>query len=191
MKNKYCKKWEEIILRIRLAKDDDIKSIARIHIDNWKNIYRDIFPLDYLDGLNYNDAEKEWMKYLEQEDAFIYIAASEENIVSGFAACKMDTETPCSGKLDSLHVNEPNRGQGIAKQLILTIANHFQSRQINSMMLWAVETNEHAISIYKHLGAKVYKHEIRHFDWVPVRQVGLIWNDISYLCKKNEIKNGE
>ncbi|MBP2650101.1 MAG: family N-acetyltransferase [Firmicutes bacterium] len=171
-------------MKIRLAKDDDIKSIAKIHINNWKNTYRGSFPSDYLDGLKYNDAEKEWMKYLEQEDAFIYLAVSEENIIFGFAACKMNTETPCSSKLDSLHVNELNRGQGIAKQLILAIAKHFQARQINSMTLWAVETNEHAISIYKHLGAKIYNHEIRHFDWVKVRQVGLIWNDISCLCKK-------
>lgn len=179
----FCILGEEFILKIRLAKDDDIKSIAKIHIDNWRNIYRGVFPIIYLDGLNYNDAEKEWVKYLEQEDAFIYIATSEKDIVCGFAACKMDTETLCSGKLDSLHVNELNRGQGIAKQLILTVANHFQSKQINSMTLWAVETNVHAISIYKHLGAKVHKHEIRHFDWVPVRQVGLIWDNISCLCK--------
>lgn len=170
-------------MKIRLAKDDDIKSIATLHVDNWKNSYKGIFPSDYLAGLNYNEAEKEWIKYLEQEDALIYIAASEEDIVNGFAACKMDTETPCSGHLYSLHVSQPNRGQGIGKQLILAAANHFQSRQINSMNLWAVETNEHAISIYNHLGAKVYKHEIRYFDWVPVRQIGLIWNDISCLCK--------
>jgi ribosomal protein S18 acetylase RimI-like enzyme len=171
-------------LKIRLAKDDDIKSIAKIHIDNWKNIYKDIFPSDYLDSLNYNDAEKEWIKYLEREDGFIYITTSEEDVVCGFAACKMDTETPCSGALYSLHVNEPNRGQGIGKQLILTAAKHFESRQINSMTLWAVETNQNAISIYKHLGAKVHKHEIRYFDWVPVCQVGLIWNNISDLCRK-------
>jgi len=89
----------------------------------------------------------------------------------------------CSGKLDSLHVNQPNRGKGIGKQLIVTAANDFQSMQISSMTLWAVETNEHAISIYKHLGAKVHKHEIRYFDRVPVCQLGLIWNDICCLCK--------
>ncbi len=31
------------------------------------------------------------------------------------------------------------------------------------MTLWAVETNEHAISIYKHLGAKVYKNELLYY----------------------------
>lgn len=170
-------------MQIRVATVDDIASIAKIHIDNWKNIYNGIFPADYLASRNYKDAEKEWIKYLAQEDAFIYIAISEENIICGFAACKMDTETPCCGKLYSLHVNQANRGQKIGKQLIVTIAKHFQTRRINSMTLWAVERNEHAISIYKHLGAKVHKQEIRHFDWVPVGQVGLIWNDISWLCK--------
>jgi ribosomal protein S18 acetylase RimI-like enzyme len=175
-------------LKIRLVKDDDITSIAKIHIDNWKNIYQEIFPSEYLAGLNYNDAKKEWIKYLEQEDAFIYIAASDEDSVCGFVACKLDEEVPYSGKLYSLHVNQPNRGKGIGKQLIVTAANHFQSMQISSMTLWAVETNEHAISIYKHLGAMVHKHEIRYFDEVPVRQLGLIWNDISCLCKTNDAR---
>lgn len=172
-------------MKIRLIKDDDITSIAKIHIDNWKNIYQGIFPSEYLTGLNYDDASKEWSKYLEQEDAFIYIATSDDDNVCGFAACKLDEETPCSGKLYSLHVNQSNRGKGIGKQLIVAVANHFQAMQINSMTLWAVETNEHAISIYKHLGAKVHKHEIRYFDWVPVPQLGFIWNDISCLCKKD------
>jgi len=172
-------------LKIRLVNDNDITSIAKIHIDNWKNIYQENFPSEYLAGLNYNDAIVEWIKFLKQDDAFIYIAASDDDSVCGFVACKLDKQMPHTGKLDSLHVNQANREQGIGKQLIVTAANHFQSIQISSMTLWAVETNEHAISIYKHLGAKVYKNEMRYFDWVPVRQLGLIWNDISCLCKIN------
>jgi hypothetical protein len=38
-------------LKMRLAKDDDNKPIAKIHIDNCKNIYSGIFPSDYLDGI--------------------------------------------------------------------------------------------------------------------------------------------
>ena len=172
-------------MNIRLIEDKDIKLISEIHVDNWKSIYQKVFPSEYLANLNYNDAEKEWVKYLERDDTFIYVAESEQDIVCGFIAGKLDEENPCSGMLYSLHVSQHNRGKGIGKQLIITAAHHFQSMQINSMFLWAVDANEHAISIYKHLGAKVYKDEIRYFEWVPVHQLGLIWKDISCLCKMN------
>lgn len=172
-------------MKIRLAASHDIQSIAKLHVDNWKNIYKGVLPSDYLNSLTYDVAEQDWIKYISQEDAYIYIATSKEDTVSGFAACKMDRETPGSGKLYSIHVNENYRGQGIGKQLISTVANHFLSRHINSMTLWVVETNEQAISIYKHLRAKPHKYETRYFDWVPVKQIGLIWNDVSCLCKKN------
>ncbi|MCY9076700.1 GNAT family N-acetyltransferase, partial [Bacillus inaquosorum] len=45
---------------LREAKVEDIKDIAKVHVDSWGTTYRGIVPADYLNSLNYKEFEDKW-----------------------------------------------------------------------------------------------------------------------------------
>ncbi len=42
------------------SKVEDIKDIAKVHVDSWRTTYRGIVPADYLNSLNYKEFEDKW-----------------------------------------------------------------------------------------------------------------------------------
>src|SRR5712692_7462985 len=71
---------------IRLARIEDAAGIAKVHVDSWRTTYRGMVPEDYLANLSYEAREKNWMRHLEHDGAFIYVAENASGHIIGFVA---------------------------------------------------------------------------------------------------------
>lgn len=42
-----------MIIKIRIANENDIDKITKVHIDSWRSTYKEILPNQYLNNLSY------------------------------------------------------------------------------------------------------------------------------------------
>ena len=167
---------------IRLADKNDMQAVGKIYIDSRRTTYKHILPSDYLESRTYSYAEEKWTKFLSESDCFIFVALDETAAVLAFAACKLHTEMDNCGLLDSLHVAQDYKSQGIGKRLIYSAANLLRQNRINRMMICVLVGNEDALHIYQHLGAKHFRDFVDYIDGIPVNSVALLWEDTTALC---------
>ncbi|GAB3064046.1 GNAT family N-acetyltransferase [Virgibacillus ainsalahensis] len=170
-------------MEIREASKEDIKSIARVYVDSWKNTYHGLVPNEYLDTLSYEEAEKKWIDFLKNEnEPFIYISINDAGEVIGFASGKSIDEENFDGELYSLYLSEESRGLGIGRQLISAIAKHFKEKGIYSLMVWVMKQNKSGLGFYERMGGKEYIHRTSMFGGTVIEDVAYGWKDISALC---------
>ena len=66
-------------MEIRKASKEDIKHVSRVYVDSWRTTYRGLVPDDYLKELSYEEAEKRWIDFLNNEnEPFIYVAINDD-----------------------------------------------------------------------------------------------------------------
>jgi len=169
---------------IREATLKDIPSIARVHLDSWRNTYRGIMPDEYLDCLTYEDREQVWTRILGNPESrtVAIVAEDEANRIVGFgAAGPSESNDPSfEGELFALHVVKEHHGKGIGHHLISAVADRLARMGITSMILWVITGNP-AYSFYERLGAaRLYGREFE-FGGVMLSEMGYGWTDTSQL----------
>lgn len=170
-----------------MASKEDIKSVAKVYVDSWRTTYRSLVPDDYLDNLSYEDAEKKWYDFLNNEnEPFIYIAVNDLGKIIGFASGKRIDVEHFHGELYSLYLLQECRGLGIGRQLVSAIAKYFKKNNIDSMLVWVMEKNKSGVGFYERLGGKEYLRRKSEFGGMVVEDVTYGWKDVSVLVLEEE-----
>ncbi|WP_100398123.1 GNAT family N-acetyltransferase [Bacillus sp. FJAT-44742] len=170
-------------MKIRKASEEDVKGIARVYVESWKTTYRYLVPKSYLDGLSYEEAEKKWLNFLNTEnEAFMFIAISEEGNIVGFASGKSINNENFDGELYALYLLEECRGLGVGRQLFSAVAKYFKEIGITSIMVWVMEQNKSGLGFYERVGGKDYLRRKNEFGGRIVDDVAYGWKDVSVLC---------
>ena len=173
---------EVIHLEIRKASKQDIADIAKVYVDGWRTTYRGLVPNQYLDELSYEEAEKRWNQFLDNEnDPFMYVALNGEGKIVGFASGRSIEEKHFTGELYALYLLQDCRGLGVGRQLVSAVARHFKENGIHSMLVWVMEQNKSGLGFYKRMGGKEYIRRTSTFGETVVDDVAYGWNDISVL----------
>lgn len=176
---------EELHLEIRKASKKDLAGVARVYVDSWWTTYRGLVPGEYLDGLSYEDAEKRWADFLQGgNEPIIYAAVHQSGKIIGFAAGRKSDDEHFKGELYSLYLLQECKGQGLGKQLLSAIANHFKENGISSMMVWVMKKNQSGRGFYERMGGKEYIPRTSTFGGTVVDDVAYGWEDIAKLCLK-------
>jgi ribosomal protein S18 acetylase RimI-like enzyme len=174
---------EALNLEIRIASKEDYKGVSRVYVNSWRTTYRGLVPDDYLDELSYEDAEKRWTDFLNNEnEPFIYVAINDTGKIIGFASGKSIDENNFDGELYSLYLLQECRGLGVGRQLVSAIAKHFKEKGIYSMMVWVMKQNKSGLGFYERMGGKEYIHRTSTFGGSVVEDVAYGWKNISELC---------
>lgn len=170
-------------MEIRKASKEDLKQVSRVYVDSWRTTYRGLVPDDYLKELSYEEAEKRWIDFSDNEnEPFIYVAINDEGKIIGFASGKSIDEKNFDGELYSLYLLQECRGLGVGRQLVSAIAKHFKEKGIYSMMVWVMKQNKSGLGFYERIGGKEYIHRISTFGGTKVEDVAYGWQDISVIC---------
>jgi len=169
------------MINIREATKEDFLSIATIRIDNWQTTYKGLLPQAFLDDLNYQKEASSWLTFCQSDDNQLWVATDSQNTILGFVATKPFQDEVSIGEIYALHTAQSHRGKGIGKALIYFSAQQFKSNNINEMRLWVVVGNNHAIDVYKHLGAETYIERIDQINNTDVPEIGMKWTDLSLL----------
>jgi ribosomal protein S18 acetylase RimI-like enzyme len=164
-------------MKIRHATQSDLKGIAAIHAESWKNAYSDVLPAEFLAGKIDRDFESHWNEIRIQNGDIVLVA--EENSLVGFVAvwCR---PIPF---IDNLHVRPSQRSKKIGFALMKAVAKELIKKGHNTAYLWVFESNEKAIRFYERLGGLQKEQSMKNLFGYDVLSRKIEWDDISTICQ--------
>jgi GNAT superfamily N-acetyltransferase len=163
----------EIIIRI--AKVEDAEGIAKVHVDSWRTTYRGIVPDTFLDNLSYEQRELTWKKGINENH--VYIAENENGQVIGFSTGGKERTGKYEayiGELYAIYILKEFQGNGIGRLLFQSIVEDLKAKNLNSMLIWAIEENP-ACRFYERLGGKKIDTEEIEIAGKKVSEVAYGW----------------
>ncbi|WP_312193907.1 GNAT family N-acetyltransferase [Exiguobacterium sp.] len=138
-------------MRIREARLEDASTIARVHIDVWRETYQGIIPDSYLAQLSYAKRTKQWEQALV--DQRVYVVELEDEVV-GFAQGGPNRRDAREGELYAIYVLRASQGQGLGKALFQRIIEDLA--EYEAMQVSVLRDNP-ACQFYERFGGQVFE----------------------------------
>jgi len=164
---------------IRKAEVEDAKGIAKVHVDSWRTTYKGIVPDTFLESLSYEKRELMWKKGITENH--VYIAENENGQVIGFSTGGKERTgkyEAYTGELYAIYILKEFQGQGIGRLLFQSIVDDLKDRNLNSMLIWAIEENP-ACRFYETLGGKKIDTEEIEIAGKKLSEAAFGWVDIA------------
>lgn len=126
--------------RIRKATAEDVKHVAKAHVDSWRTTYEGIVDQGYLNALKYEDREQLWEQ--ADHDQLLVAVDPSENIV-GFASYGKEKtgEYGYESELYAIYLLKHAQRQGIGRRLFVRMIEDLEQKGVSSIMLWVLEEN--------------------------------------------------
>ena len=137
---------------IRKAKEEDVRQIAEIVVEDWKTAYRGIMDSDFLDSLSVEqEYNKDMKRYRE------YLVAADQNEILGFAWNQSIDDEVADCEIVALYVKYSRRKNGIGRALLLNSVDCFKKSGKKMMIIWCLRENHESRKFYEKMGGKEYK----------------------------------
>ncbi len=128
---------------------DDLNEISFIHVQAWKEAYKNIFEDEYLQELDPQNKIASWKKTLENKENFSILALNSEGRIIGFASGGPDRGgTLKYGEIYAIYVLEKYQGLGIGYKLWKSLCSFLKECGYSHSKLWVLEKNKKAIDFY-------------------------------------------
>lgn len=144
----------------RAANYDDLKAIARIHVESWQAAYKNIVSQDCLDSLDVQKRLEMWQSVfptLASEKKCLLVAEHDQKII-GFATTgpARDSFLEFTGELYAIYLDPDFYGKGLGQELFKLSVNHLIEQNIGSMYLWVLSKNPQARHFYEKMSGQAY-----------------------------------
>ena len=164
-------------MKIRSATQSDIKILADIQIESWKDSYSDVLPPEFLAGQIDLALAKHWNE-IEMQNEDIILVAEEKSLI-GFVAvwCR---PFPF---IDKLHVRPSHRSKKIGSKLMKAVAKELIHKGHKTAYLWVFESNEKAIRFYERLGGVQKEQSMKTVFGYDILSRKIEWDDIGTISE--------
>lgn len=173
-------------MRIREAVPADAASMARVHVDSWRETYPGIVPAEYLASLSYQKRESVWTDILsaERPAECNFVAETDDGEMVGFAGGGPEREGSRTfrGELYAIYVLEEHQRAGLGRRLVSAVVRRLLSDGLNSMLVWVLEGNRPACRFYEALGGTIVDRTTVTMGGAELPELAYGWNDIARLA---------
>lgn len=168
---------------IRPAALEDAESLAHVQVDSYRSAYAGILPDDYLAQFSYDEQEQDWRELISSgEIDVLLVAENEAGEVAGYALGERLEGQRYDCELVALYVRQADQGRGIGRSLIAAVAGEFRRQGSRSLVLWVLEANHYARSLYERLGGQlVDRRQLELDENTVLDEVAYAWPDIDML----------
>lgn len=144
---------EDVI--IRKATADDAAEIANVHLNSWREAYRNLLPQDFLDQLplTFKRRMNSWKQTAAMPDRALYVAEGKSGIV-GFSVFTPPRDKDMSehGELGAIYLLEKFKGKGIGAALLKLGMQQLVAWKYSKAYCWVLQNNP-TIEFYEKSGA--------------------------------------
>ena len=141
---------------IRAAEKSDIPQLASIHVLAWRAAYSGTMPDEVFDELSIERRTQDWQGWLEHPGPGTTFVIEQNGIVAGFSVFGPTRDEDAGdqpvGEILAINIHPDHWGQGLGKQLCLSILEVAKQRQWCRLTLWVLASNERAHYFYQSLG---------------------------------------
>jgi GNAT superfamily N-acetyltransferase len=174
--------WEQLDRAdVRPATPSDVPSIARLHVDSWRSLYREVLPDPVLDNLSYADRERQWMRLIAGGDTgpFVYVADHPRDRVVGLMA---GTTEPSSnpaypGEVYVVYVDERYAESDIGRDMMQLAARMMSENGLPGMLAWAIAGSP-IEEFYRSLHGQPVSTRNRSYGDATIEEIAFGWSDL-------------
>lgn len=176
-------------MQIRQATMADVAAIARVHVDSWRTTYKGLLPDDYLANLTYEQRESLWREILSKPvgHSLVYVAEDHAGNIVGFASGgpERSGDPVYTGEVYAIYLLERWQGQGIGRQLTITLVRQLIQRGFTSLLIWVLADNP-SRRFYEALGGQQVRDRLQMTGGVELMDVAYGWLDARTLIDVQE-----
>jgi ribosomal protein S18 acetylase RimI-like enzyme len=164
---------------IRPASIADVQAIARVDVETWRATYAGILPDSVLIDMSPRTRSTFWARFVTKHPGDTIVAVDARNQVLGFGSCgvQRDQRLPSGGEVFSIYVQPDQQGQGIGRQLLLSLFFRLVQNGFKGCVLWVLERNPSRF-FYERLGGRVVARQVLHYGAEEVGASAYAWNDL-------------
>lgn len=135
---------------------EDVKGIAKIHVNSWAKAYDGLLPQDYIDSFSFEKRAELWGRIIGRELATVFVASDSDNLI-GFLCVGQpkDYKNSDTYELSSLYISASHYGGGAGSLLYEACEEMLLNKRAKKVTLWALDKNQRAITFYKKHGFKL------------------------------------
>jgi len=171
-------------MQIREATMADVTAIARVHVESWRTTYKGLLPDDYLANLTYEQREPLWREILSKpvDNNLVYVAEENAGNIVGFASGgpERSGDPVYTGEVYAIYLLERWQGQGIGRQLTITLVRQLIQRGLTSLLIWVLADNP-SRRFYAALGGQQVRERLQMTGGIEVMDVAYGWLDARTL----------
>jgi GNAT superfamily N-acetyltransferase len=128
---------------IRTAQPGDARTIARIHVDSWRSVYKSILPGFYLTRLNHGQIFQAVRRGLMAPE-FIYLMAEDSRGTPMGYICggpERSGHQIYHSEVYELYISPAFQRRGAGRQLLSTLASRLYERDYYALLVWVLASN--------------------------------------------------
>ena len=165
---------------IRDAVPADADGIARAHTESWQSSYRGILPPNVLDFIDVGQRAASRRRILTAATGLHVVAydVSHGDVV-GFCDAGPSRRTgPRRGEIYALYLVPYAKRYGLGSEMIERAVRWFKPAGFASMIIWVLETNQHARRFYEAMGGRATDRLRSSVAGFPVIEVAYVWDRV-------------
>jgi GNAT superfamily N-acetyltransferase len=180
-------------MKIREARPEDAKQIARVMVDTWRTTYRGIVADSFLQSMCYVQRETRWLELLRGTDGmrFTYVADDVNGSIVGYISGGRERtgDRDFSGELYAIYIDPSYQGRGLGRLLVAALAERLLSAGLSEMLVWVIAANS-SRHFYERLGGRYLRAQPFDIGDESIETVAYGWTDLHMLQKKNHCPGG-
>ncbi|AWC28427.1 N-acetyltransferase family protein [Bacillus cytotoxicus] len=169
-------------IKIRIARKEDIPSIAKVHVDSWRTTYSGLLPKEILENMTYRRREKQWENIFKQNISkqYRYVAETTDGEIVGFidGGGERTGNYSCDGELYAVYLIKEYQGYKIGQRLFQMMISEFIKYDIHSVLVWVVSNNPSKLFYEKFEPERV---DTKMIEKWGVEETAYCWRDIRDL----------
>jgi ribosomal protein S18 acetylase RimI-like enzyme len=148
-----------VTIRIREAVEADLEGIAKVHVQGWRETYKDFLAPEALAGMSVEERMQMWQGAFAHPNpqARFLVAEADNGEIVGFvrAAPVMAKEPDLLGteaEIFAIYLLDKVKRQGVGRRLMSGVFDHLRTQGFRSVGLWVLKENLPALRFYEALG---------------------------------------
>ena len=174
---------------IRIARVEDERALARVHVDSWRSTYQGLLPQTLLEKLNYESRLAQWRDHLgnPQRSTFDLVVEHPSQGVVGFATAGpgFGSLPDFDGELFALYLLPLWQGKGFGKKLVTRAFGAMLKQHLRSAAVWVLKDNS-ACGFYEALGGEPVAEQRLWLEEGTVMERAYGWPNLRRALRKIE-----
>lgn len=170
---------------IRRAQRLDALSVARVHVQAWRETYANILPPRLLEHLSINRATRQHAQRMADRSSATatFVAVQPGRGIVGFGICGARRQGPVRflGEIQALYLVADVTGLGLGRRIVARMAGWLDSQGMSSALAWVLTENRPARRFYGGLGGMEFGTQPFRMQQATLFETGYGWDDLTDL----------
>jgi ribosomal protein S18 acetylase RimI-like enzyme len=152
----------EAALVVRTATEDDVPSLARIHVAAWGRAFRGLVPDEVLDSADQAKRAARFVEMLRNPALCIHAAVADHGVVGFcvFGSSRDADAAPWTAEIDGLYVHPDHWRRGVGRLMVDSALEVVRKKSFEALTLWTLESSAQARRFYERIGFQLDSHRV-------------------------------